>query len=94
MSCELQNKIISALRAKNYLVLKTTGTGATIRGIPDIIVFASNGRCVLIEIKGKGDKLSSIQNERIQQLRNLRYKVIIATEETDPGQILEDISRN
>lgn len=57
------------------MCIKLQCTG--INGIPDRIVLKPNGTCVFVELKAPQGILSEVQKVRIQQLRDMRFKVYV-----------------
>lgn len=57
------------------MCIKLQCTG--INGIPDRIVLKPNGTAVFVELKAPQGKLSAVQEVRIKQLRNMRFKVYV-----------------
>lgn len=57
------------------MCIKLQCTG--INGIPDRIVLKPNGTAVFVELKAPQGILSEVQKVRIQQLRDMRFKVYV-----------------
>lgn len=63
---KLQNKIISDLNKRGWIVVKTITLSKA--GFPDIFAF-KNGRTVFFEVKAKKGVKSQLQQYRIEQLQ-------------------------
>lgn len=57
------------------LCVKLQCTG--INGIPDRIILKQNGEAVFVEMKAPMGRLSEVQKIRIQQLRDMNFRVYV-----------------
>jgi Holliday junction resolvase len=80
---ELQEKISKQLESEGWYVINLISTNRN--GIPDLMAI-KNGVSKFIEIKGSGDRLSSLQRRRIKELRAIGCEVLVI----GPAGIIED----
>lgn len=70
----VEQYLIRRVKACGGMCIKLQCTG--INGIPDRIVLI-HGRCVFVELKAPGGRLSAVQEVRIKQLRDMGFSVYI-----------------
>ncbi len=63
----LQARILRKLRAAGWLAYKWTSPGH--RGVPDLICWAPDGRCVVVEVKTERGRLTPLQQRVIARLQ-------------------------
>lgn len=71
---KLQSRIISALEADGWIVVKTITLSKN--GFPDIFSF-KNGKTLFIEVKSENGKASELQKYRIEQLTKAGFEAYI-----------------
>tara|TARA_Y100000361_G_scaffold72128_1_gene63876 strand:- start:5996 stop:6238 length:243 start_codon:yes stop_codon:yes gene_type:complete len=70
---QVQSKKIKELEAEGYYVIKLMKTNKN--GIPDLIALKENEAPYFIEVKTNKGKLSPLQAYRIDELKELGFKV-------------------
>lgn len=65
---KIQSKRIKELEAQGYYVIKLIKTNKN--GIPDIIAIPPNSDVLLVEVKAKNGRLSSLQEYRLKELQD------------------------
>lgn len=68
---QIQTKRIKQLEAEGYYVLKLIKTNKN--GIPDIVAIPPNTPVIFSEIKNKTNKISKIQEYRINELKKYGF---------------------
>jgi Holliday junction resolvase len=71
-----QSNIIKRLEAAGWYVLKLVKTNKN--GIPDLVALKYND-VFFVEVKTEKGVLSELQKYRIQELKNLKFKVEVKT---------------
>jgi len=92
MSAEkrLQDRIVAYARGKGWKVKRNyMGPGAEV-GWPDLEIFMSRGRILLIEVKAPDGKLRKVQEYRIQELRALGHRAEVCDDFLDAVSIIEE----
>lgn len=74
-----QARRIRQLEAEGYYVIKLIQTNKN--GIPDLLALKPTGEIYFEEVKGVKGKASKLQEYRIQELKNLGFKVEINYEQ-------------
>lgn len=72
---QLQPKIIKWLEKNGYYTVKTIKLNKN--GLPDIFAF-KDGKCVMIEVKGEGQKPRPLQDFRIREVQEFGIKSFYA----------------
>jgi len=74
---DLHEHILNRCRAKGWLAFHGSMAHRThrVRGEPDFIIWADNGRTIAVECKRKGGKTTPEQNAVIAFAENLGHKV-------------------
>ena len=60
-------------------------------GMPDRIILLPKGKIGFVEVKRKGERPRSIQIKRINDLRDLGFKVFVLDDQQDIDKILKEI---
>lgn len=63
-------------------------------GYPDRIIVLPESEVVWVELKSKGQKPTSIQQERHRQLRGMRHEVVVADSREAIDNLMRDLMRN
>lgn len=71
----LQRKCERWLRDHGYPYVHDRSRKKNARGIPDLICFLPEGRCVIVELKAKGGRLSPEQTQTLRMLKYLKHEV-------------------
>lgn len=83
---KLEQKLVKAVKAQGGMALKFVSPG--IDGVPDRLLLIAYGHISFVEVKAKGKKPRPIQVKRINQIRNLGFKVFILDDETQIQNII------
>ena len=83
----LQEKVSKQLESEGWYVVNLILTNRN--GIPDLMAI-KDGITKFIEIKGSGDRLSSLQRRRIEELRAIGCEVLVVGSDG----IIEDAAVN
>jgi len=86
---EIERKLVKQTKACNGMCLKFTSPSLT--GVPDRIVLLPRGKMGFVEVKRPGERPSPIQVKRIEQLRELGFKVFVLDNKNDIKKILDEI---
>jgi len=72
----VEQYLIRRVKACGGMCIKLQCTG--INGIPDrIVLIPVIGKCVFVELKAPGGRLSAVQEVRIKQLREMNFDVYV-----------------
>ena len=66
-------------------------TSPSMTGIPDRIILLPKGKIGFVEVKRKDERPRSIQIKRINDLRDLGFKVVVLDDEKNIDKILKEI---
>ena len=66
-------------------------TSPSLTGVPDRIVLLPRGKIGFVEVKRPGERPRPIQVKRIEELRELGFKVFVLDDEKDIDEILKKI---
>lgn len=83
---KLEQKLVKAVKAQGGMALKFVSPG--IDGVPDRLLLIACGHISFVEVKAKGKKPRPLQVKRINQIRNLGFKVFILDDETQIQNII------
>ena len=83
----LQAKLIRKLRAVGWLAYKWTSPGR--RGIPDLIVFAPDGKAYAIEVKTATGRVSMFQDREIARLLQQNVYACVIRSEEQLGELID-----
>lgn len=72
---EIEQALVRKVKAKEGWCLKFASPSMT--GIPDRLILLPKGKIGFVEVKRPGEKPRALQEKRIQQLRDLGYKVFV-----------------
>ncbi len=86
----LQAKCERWLREKGFPYVHDRSRKKNKSGIPDLICFLPEGRCVIVELKAKGGRLSKEQVHMLRMLKFLKHEVYEVRSFKAFIQIMED----
>jgi Holliday junction resolvase len=84
---QLQSKVLKYLNQQDFVVAYNI-ISASERGVPDILA-CINGKFVGLEIKGYGDKLSSIQTAQRKRITKAGGKCYVVRRFEDVKEIMK-----
>ena len=87
---DLERKLIRAVRESGGLALKIVSPGMA--GVPDRLLLFPGGRVAFAEVKAPGEKPRPLQVHRMEQLRELGFRVCVVDSEEKIGEIFCEIS--
>ncbi len=86
---DIERKLVKETKACQGMCLKFTSPSQT--GVPDRIVLLPRGKIGFVEVKRPGERPRPIQVKRIEELRELGFKVFVLDDEKDIDEILKKI---
>jgi hypothetical protein len=86
---DIERKLVKETKACQGMCLKFTSPSLT--GVPDRIVLLPRGKIGFVEVKRPGERPRPIQVKRIEELRELGFKVFVLDDEKDIDEILKKI---
>ena len=87
---QIEKKLVEAVRKCGGLCPKFISPG--LAGVPDRIVLLPGGHVVFAELKAPGQQLRPLQRHRIEQLRQLGFRVYVIDSIDQIGGVLDEIS--
>ena len=84
LESEIQDKIVKDMTADGWIVLKSISNNKS--GFPDLQCI-KYGRCIFIEVKQQGKKLSTLQEFRGAQLKEHGFEHYVFTSANDIDKI-------
>lgn len=84
LESEIQDKIVKDMTADGWIVLKSISNNKS--GFPDLQCI-KYGRCIFIEVKQPGKKLSTLQEFRAAQLKEHGFEHYVFTSANDIDKI-------
>ena len=85
----IEQKFRAAVKAAGGLALKFASPGFD--GVPDRLALLPGGRMAFVEVKAPGKKPRPLQLARHRQLRQLGFKVYVLDDESQIGEIIDEI---
>ena len=85
----VERKLVKAVRDSGGLALKFVSPGMA--GVPDRLVLFPEGKIVFVEMKAPGEKPTSLQRLRHEQLRDLGFRVYVVDGKEKIGEMLNEI---
>ena len=85
----IEQKLASAVRRSGGLALKLVCPGFD--GVPDRLILFRDGRVAFAEVKAPGKKPRPLQIHRMEQLRNLGFKVFVIDDVNQIGVMIDEI---
>lgn len=85
----IEQKFRAAVKAAGGLAVKFASPGFD--GGPDRLALLPGGRMAFVEVKAPGKKPRPLQLARHRQLRQLGFKVYVLDDESQIGEIIDEI---
>ena len=85
----IERKLVSAVAKAGWLALKLISPG--FNGVPDRLLLFYGGRVAFCEVKAPGEKPRPLQVCRIQQLREMGFRVYVVDSEEKIGEMIHEI---
>jgi hypothetical protein len=86
---DIERKLVMEVKRVGGLALKFTSPGMV--GVPDRIILMPNGKIAFAELKAPGKKPRAIQVKRINQIRQLGFKVYVIDNTQMIGGVIDEI---
>jgi hypothetical protein len=86
---DIEHKLVMEVKRVGGLALKFTSPGMV--GVPDRIILMPNGKIAFAELKAPGKKPRAIQVKRINQIRQLGFKVYVIDNTQMIGGVIDEI---
>ena len=86
---DVERKLVRAVRDAGGLALKFVSPGRA--GVPDRLLLFPGGRAVFCEVKAPGEKPRPLQVRRMEQLRELGFKVFVIDNAEQIGGVIGEI---
>lgn len=86
---DVERKLVRMVRDHGGLALKLVSPG--FNGVPDRLLLFTGGRAAFCEVKAPGQKPRPLQVHRMEQLRELGFRVYMVDSEDGVRELLEDI---
>jgi len=87
---QIEQKLVKAVRVAGGIAPKFVSPG--LDGVPDRLILLPGGRIAFAELKAPGRHPRPLQRNRIQQLRQLGFRVYIIDDPDQIGGMLDEIS--
>ena len=85
----IERKLIQAVRRSGGLALKFVSPG--FNGVPDRLMLFDGGKAAFAEVKAPGEKPRQLQEYRMEQLRQLGFKVFVIDDTEQIGGVISEI---
>lgn len=85
----IESKLNQAIRRHGGLALKLVCPG--FNGVPDRLILMTGGIAAFAEVKAPGQKPRPLQVRRMEQLRELGFKVFVIDNAEQIGGVIGDI---
>ena len=85
----IENQLNQAVRRSGGLALKFVSPG--FNGVPDRLLLFTGGRAAFCEVKAPGQKPRPLQVHRMEQLRQLGFKVFVIDDREQIGGVISEI---
>ncbi len=89
---DIERKLVVETVRRRGVALKFVSPGCI--GVPDRIVMLPDGKIGFVELKAPGKKPRPIQTRRIQQMRNMGFKVFVIDGVEQIGSVLDEIEED
>lgn len=86
---QIEEALVKAVKARGGLALKLTSPSWV--GIPDRLVLLPQGRLGFVEVKAPGKVPRPLQVRRLEQLKNLGFKVYVLDSLEKIEGVLDDL---
>lgn len=85
----IESKLNQAIRRHGGLALKLVSPG--FNGVPDRLILMTGGIAAFAEVKAPGQKTRPLQVRRMEQLRELGFKVFVIDNAEQIGGVIGEI---
>ena len=86
---DVERMLVRSVREAGGLALKFVSPGMA--GVPDRLILMPSGRMAFCEVKAPGEKPRPLQVHRMEQLRELGFRVYVVDGEEKTGAMLCEI---
>ena len=86
---DVERMLVRSVREAGGLALKFVSPGTA--GVPDRLILMPSGRLAFCEVKAPGEKPRPLQVHRMEQLRELGFRVYVVDGEEKTGEMLCEI---
>lgn len=86
---EIEKQLVKEVQVLDGWCLKLTSP--SVGGLPDRMILLPHGRVAFVEVKRPGQKPRPIQVRRINQLRELGFKVYVLDDRNKIPDILKEV---
>ena len=87
---QIEQKLVRAVRAAGGIAPKFVSPG--LDGVPDRIILRPGGRIAFAELKAPGQKPRPLQQYRIEELRQLGFRVYVIDSIGQIGGVMDEVS--
>lgn len=88
----IEQKLIRAVRCSSGLALKLVSPG--FNGVPDRLLLFMGGKVAFCEVKAPGEKPRPLQMHRMEQLREMGFKVFVIDGVEQIGEMIDEIQKS
>ena len=85
----IEKKLVQVVRRAGGLALKFVSPG--LNGVPDRLLLFMGGKAAFAEVKAPGQKPRPLQVRRMEQLREMGFKVFVVDGMEQIGGIIDEI---
>ena len=89
---QIEQKLVQAVRRSGGLALKFVCPG--FNGVPDRLLLFMEGKVAFCEVKAPGQKPRPLQVHRIEQLREMGFKVFVIDGVEQIGGMIDEIQKS
>ena len=89
---QIEQKLIRAVRRCGGLALKLVSPG--FNGVPDRLLLFMESKAAFCEVKAPGEKPRPLQEHRMEQLREMGFKVFVIDGEEQIGRMIDEIQKS
>lgn len=86
---EVEKALVKRVKELGGICLKLVSP--SMNGLPDRMVFLSDGKFAFVELKAKGKKPRPLQIKRIDDFRELGFKCFIIDDKEQIGGVIDEI---
>ena len=88
----VEQRLIKAVRRSGGLALKLVSPG--FNGVPDRLLLFMGGKVAFCEVKAPGEKPRLLQEHRMEQLREMGFKVFVIDGEEQIVGMIDEIQKS
>ena len=86
---EIEKSLVKRVKGLGGICLKLVSP--SMDGLPDRMVFISDGKFAFVELKAKGKKPRPLQMKRIDDFRKLGFKCFVIDGKNQIGGVIDEI---